>query len=263
MAYVLADRVRETSTTEGTGGYSLAGAVSGFRTFVSAIGAGNTTSYVATMGSQWEVGLGTVSSGPSTLSRTTIRASSNGGAAVNWTAGTKDLRCDADATFLTTLFSTLSGPTALSGTSFDFTTIQTGAVMVDIFIDGLSTNGTNEAFLKIGDSGGISTGSYSGNSILLHNGGGAVIDDFSHGNEVTIFFPMTAAEVVSGRIGLRRISSATHRWQIDGILMGTAVPSTVLINGRKTLSNELDRYQLGASGNTFDAGSVSTRIYRA
>ena len=97
MALIYADRVRETSLTEGTGGYALAGAVSGFRAFVSAVGNGNTCTYVATMGSQWEVGIGTVTSGPSVLSRNTILASSNSDSAVNWTVGSKDLRLDITA----------------------------------------------------------------------------------------------------------------------------------------------------------------------
>ena len=95
MAFVLADRVRETTTTTGTGTVTLAGAVLGFQTF-SAIGNGNTTYYtIAGQGtSEWEVGIGTYTSAGTTLSRTTILASSNSGSAVNFSAGTKDVFCD-------------------------------------------------------------------------------------------------------------------------------------------------------------------------
>jgi hypothetical protein len=89
MALVVKDRVRETSTTTGTGTFTLAGAVTGFQTFSSAIGNTNTTYYTITNNTDWEVGLGTV--GASTLARTTILASSNAGSAVNFTAGTKDV----------------------------------------------------------------------------------------------------------------------------------------------------------------------------
>lgn len=89
MALVVKDRVRETSTTTGTGTFTLAGAVTGFQTFSSAIGDTNTTYYTITNGAEWEVGLGTVGAG--TLDRTTVLASSNAGAAVTFTAGTKDV----------------------------------------------------------------------------------------------------------------------------------------------------------------------------
>jgi hypothetical protein len=95
MAFVLADRVRETTTTTGTGTVTLAGAVLGFQTF-SAIGNGNTTYYtIAGQGtSEWEVGIGTYTSAGTTLSRTTVLASSNSGSLVNFSAGTKDVFCD-------------------------------------------------------------------------------------------------------------------------------------------------------------------------
>lgn len=92
MALVYADRVQETSTTTGTGTYSLAGAVTGFQTFVAGVGNGNTCYYCAENGTDWEVGLGTVTdAAPDTLARTTVLASSNAGAAVNWAAGTRNL----------------------------------------------------------------------------------------------------------------------------------------------------------------------------
>ena len=89
MALIIADRVRETSATTGTGTLTLDGAVSGYRTFSSAIGDGNTCYYTITLGSDWEVGLGTVSAGQ--LARTTILESSNANSAVNFGAGTKDV----------------------------------------------------------------------------------------------------------------------------------------------------------------------------
>ncbi len=91
MALVIADRVRETSTTTGTGTLTLGGAVAGYQTFSSGIGNGNTCYYAITLGSDWEVGLGTYTSSGTTLSRDTILASSNANAAVNFGAGTKDV----------------------------------------------------------------------------------------------------------------------------------------------------------------------------
>jgi len=93
MALVVKDRVKETSTTTGTGTFTLAGAVSGFQSFA-AIGNANTTYYTIVGGTEWEVGLGTYTSSGTTLSRDTILASSNSNNAVNFSAGTKDVFCD-------------------------------------------------------------------------------------------------------------------------------------------------------------------------
>lgn len=94
MALVLKDRVKETTTTTGTGSFSLAGAVTGYDSF-GQIGSGNTTYYAVYLdgGSEWEVGIGTYTS-PSTLSRDTILASSASGAKVSFTAGQKTIWCD-------------------------------------------------------------------------------------------------------------------------------------------------------------------------
>lgn len=92
MALVVKDRVKETSTTTGTGVYTLAGASAGFQAF-SAIGNANTTPYCATDGTNWEVGVGTYTLSGTTLARTTVLQSSNSGAAVNWGAGTRTIFC--------------------------------------------------------------------------------------------------------------------------------------------------------------------------
>ena len=90
MAFVVKDRVKETTTTTGTGTITLAGAVTGFQAF-SVIGDGNTTFYTIAGGAEFEVGIGTYTLSGTTLSRTTILESSNAGAAVNFSAGTKDV----------------------------------------------------------------------------------------------------------------------------------------------------------------------------
>ncbi len=92
MALVLADRVKETTTTTGTGTYTLAGAVTGFETFGS-VGNGNTTFYACTDGTDFEVGVGTYTSSGTTLARTTILQSSNSDNAVSWSSGTKTIFC--------------------------------------------------------------------------------------------------------------------------------------------------------------------------
>ena len=95
MAFVLADRVQETTTTTGTGTVTLAGAVSGYQSFA-AVGDGNTTYYTiaAQTGTEWEVGIGTYTSSGTTLSRTIVLSSSNSGSLVNFSAGTKNVFVD-------------------------------------------------------------------------------------------------------------------------------------------------------------------------
>ena len=141
MALVINDRVKETSTTTGTGTFNLAGAETGYESFVSGVGTGNTTYYAIELNAanEWEVGIGTVTSGsPDTLSRDTIISSSNSDAAVTFSAGTKNVFCTLPAkktispvmdatTFVVTHASTitedqtldsgvLAGPVTITGT---------------------------------------------------------------------------------------------------------------------------------------------------
>lgn len=92
MALVIKDRVKETTTTAGTGTVTLAGAVSGFQGF-SAVGNGNSTYYVISdpATGDWEVGIGTYTASGTTLSRTTVLSSSNAGSLVPFAAGVKDV----------------------------------------------------------------------------------------------------------------------------------------------------------------------------
>ncbi|MEE3255009.1 MAG: hypothetical protein VX199_04850 [Chloroflexota bacterium] len=93
MAFVINDRVKETSTTTGLGTFTLDGAVTGFETFSSAIGNTSLTYYTihTQNAAQFEVGIGTVGAG--TLARTSVISSSNSDAAVDFSAGTKDVFC--------------------------------------------------------------------------------------------------------------------------------------------------------------------------
>ena len=141
MAFVLNDRVKQTSTSTGTGTIKLTGTETGFETFVTGIGNSNNTFYaIANDGtSEWEVGIGTVTDAATdTLSRTTVISSSNSDNKVNFTAGTKTVFCTYPAkrapsaamtatTYITTHNSTISdtqtidsgvlaGPVSVSGT---------------------------------------------------------------------------------------------------------------------------------------------------
>jgi hypothetical protein len=94
MAFVIANRVKETTTTAGTGTVTLLGASAGFQSFA-AIGNANTTYYTIAgqTGNEWEVGIGTYTSSSTTLARTTVFSNSSGTqpSALSFSAGTKDV----------------------------------------------------------------------------------------------------------------------------------------------------------------------------
>ena len=93
MALVIKDRVKETTTTTSTGTYTLAGAVSGFKTFDSVMtnNGVDTTYYCCTDNTNFEIGIGTFNdNGDTTLARDTILASSTG-SAINWSSGTRTI----------------------------------------------------------------------------------------------------------------------------------------------------------------------------
>ena len=137
MALVVKDRVQETSTTTGTGTFTLAGAVSGFQSF-SAIGNANTTYYAIVGGTEWEVGLGTYTSSGTLLSRDTILESSNGGTAVNFSAGTKNVFVTYPAE--RALYTDASSNAIALGTPASATLTNATGLPISTGVSGLGTN---------------------------------------------------------------------------------------------------------------------------
>jgi hypothetical protein len=97
MAFVVADRVAEITVTTGTGAVTMAGASAGYQTWLAGIGNGNSSYYTIASDTQWEVGIGTYNSGTNTLTRDSVISSSNAGALVNFSAGTKNVMCTGPA----------------------------------------------------------------------------------------------------------------------------------------------------------------------
>lgn len=92
MAFVINDRVKETTTTTGTGTVTLTGAQLGFQSFSSGIGSGNSCYYTIALGSQWEVGIGSLTNA-TTFTRDTVISSSNASSLVSFSTGSKDIFC--------------------------------------------------------------------------------------------------------------------------------------------------------------------------
>ena len=149
MALVINDRVKETTTTTGTGTVSLGGAVTGFETFAAGIGNSNTVYYCIAHQDQaeFEVGLGTLDGDSSDLARTTIISSSNSDSAVDFSSGTKDVFCTIPASKL--IFEdanndvtigrnlTVTGDLTISGDDLTLTTNTSGAALIS---DGTNFN---------------------------------------------------------------------------------------------------------------------------
>lgn len=131
MALVLRDRVKETTSTAGTGTYTLAGAVDGFESFAS-VGNGNTTYYGCSDGSNFEVGIGTYTASGTTLARTTILQSSNSDNAVNWGTGTRTIFCTLPAEKMSFLDASgnLIAANGSALTNLDGSNISSGTVPV-------------------------------------------------------------------------------------------------------------------------------------
>ena len=143
MALVINDRVKETSTTTGTGTLNLAGAETGYESFVAGIGTTNTTYYAIELNSagEYEVGIGTVTDAtPDTLSRTTIISSSNSDAAVNFSAGTKNVFCTLPAKRTVSPVMTATGFVVTHASTLDEDqTLDSGVLAGPVTITGTQT----------------------------------------------------------------------------------------------------------------------------
>tara|TARA_B100002019_G_scaffold46472_1_gene39139 strand:- start:199 stop:1284 length:1086 start_codon:yes stop_codon:yes gene_type:complete len=188
MALVINDRVKETTTTTGTGAVSLGGAVTGFETFAAGIGNSNTTYYCIAHQDQaeFEVGLGTLDGDSSDLTRTTVISSSNSDSAVDFSSGTKDVFCTIPASKM--LFEDASDNISMSG-NFQAANITATTAFVPDASDGaaLGTSSLEFSDLFLADGAVINFGDDQDINIThVADTGLTTNGDFSVGDDLTV-----------------------------------------------------------------------------
>ena len=240
MAFAVADRVRETTTTTGTGTLDLAGAVSGFRTFVSGIGDGNVTYYaiVHRTAAEFEIGIGTVTDASTdTLSRTTVLSSSNSNSAVTFSAGTKDVFCtqpaskavfednNADVTLPDDLILGSDSAVLKFGADSDTTLTHTDGT-------GLTLNSTNK--LTFGDA--ASFVQQSSNGVLRIDGEATIDLNASTAVTVSNDLKLDSDSAVLG-FGADNDITLTHAADTGLTLNGTFAATSVTANSGVVVDN--------------------------
>ena len=228
MALVIADRVRETTTTTGTGTITLVGAVTNFETFTANLSNSDTTYYsiVDNTNGAFEVGLGTFTVSGTTLARTTIIASSNSNSAVNFGSGTKDVFITIPASKM--IVKDTNGNVSIDGD----VTIADGSNDFDV----ASHDGTNG--LKLG--GDLVTASATDINLIDGITNGTVIaskaiitdsnKDISGGRNITISGELDAATLdISGDADINGTLEA-DAITVNGTALGTVIAGTTVTN---------------------------------
>jgi len=247
MALVVRDRVQETTTTTGTGTITLAGAVSGFQSF-SVIGDSNTTFYSIVGGTEWELGIGTYTSSGTTLSRDTILESSNGGTAVNFSAGTKTVFCTypAERSVYVDGSSIVPGATATLPISSGGTGSSTAA------FSGANITGLNATAITAG------TISNNRTTASSSNGASTIVERDATGNFTanvitangSSITSINAANISSGTLGVARGGTGAATLTANNVILGNGT-SSVLFVAPGTSSNVLT-----SNGSTWASAAI-------
>lgn len=248
-----ANLVHETSTTTGTGNFTLVN-VNGKNSFSNAFGTGGSNVFdyfISNQGAaEWERGTGHMSDA-TTLVRDTVLESTNSDAAVNFSAGTKDITNDVPALNQRWHYAT---PVTASGTSETFSSLPSGLEEVEIFFDEVSLNSNDSILVTIGDSGGEETTGYV--SYASHNDPSTTTTSSTSGY---VIFIETSPVVMTGIARLCRWSPTSNIWVFEHTLGFNN--GSLTGGGIKTLSGELDRVIIKSAGGsaTYDSGDIQVR----
>lgn len=255
MTLNLKDRVKETTTTTGTGAVSLSGAVAGYVAFLDVYADGITNiPYCIAGGTEWEVGLGTFTLSGTTLSRDTVLASSNSGALVNFSAGGKDVFVTLPSARIGTLQGT---PQTLSTQTYIDFDIPPGAKEVTVNFVGVSTSSNSQWLVQLGDSGGIENTGYMGDSTSGTTGASG--NNYTDGFGIRTF---SASAVVHGSMVLRLFNDATNTWVASGVFGRSDTLYWIVSAGSKSLSGMLTTVRITTQNGTdiFDAGMLNIQV---
>ena len=255
MALVIKDRVKESSTTTGTGTYTLAGAEAGHQTF-SAIGDGNTTYYAATDGTYWEVGIGTYTASGTTLARTTILSSSNSNNAVDWTSGEKLIfvtQPSSKAAFL--------DASNNAGNIGDIIATLTGNVTGNL--TGNVTGNATGSSSKVDAADNVkSTWGNSDDLEIFHNGSNSYITDTGQG-KLIFSSNGTAVDVYDNANG-HTMAQFTNNSGVTLAYQGTTKIATtssgISVTGNVTVSGTVDGRDILTDGTKLDLVSVTQAV---
>jgi len=290
MALILADRVKETSTTAGNGVFTLGGAATGFQSFA-IVGDGNTTYYcIAGQGTnEWEVGIGTYTSAGTTLTRTTVLSNSSATepTALVFAAGTKDVfvtypsekSVNLDASGNATALGT---PVAFTGTNITGTAagLTAGAATVLATarnIAGVSFDGSAAISIPLENLSDVSIGTAVVNQLLGYNGTAwtnVAPNPASAGTGVVFYnaTPVITAAGANNDVALLTFASIPVT-TAEQVITGTAVSNTVLFSAFITVALNRLLFDAGiydftiwAGVDSIAGGSVTTitrQIYTA
>ena len=265
---IFKDAVREQTATTGTGTLSLAGVVlDGFQRFQDALTTADVVYYeiddLSIGGTNREVGIGTWTAAGNTLSRDTVLMSTNGGAAVNWGAGTKDVRLSVAATWFTTpICAMIIGGTLVSSDLTFKTTTAVGEAGADMhFLVG--NNGATEA-MTILNSGNVGIGT-TGPTSLLHVAGNAnITGTLSAGTFSPSTLSVSGASYLattSGNVGIGT-TSVTRKLEVNGNIgfPSSLVQAAIISDNRLDIQTTSELRLLGGGATIDPAPSVAYAV---
>jgi hypothetical protein len=154
----------------------------------------------------------------------------------------------------------LTETASTSGTAIDFTGIPSTATEITIALSGVSTNGSSQLLMQLGDGGGIETSGYLGSQLYFFNGGSSGSGVNLTGQSGFILSPMSAPNAVHGIITLRRAIASSFTWVCTGLCgKETTFSDASLVAGSKATSAQMDRVRITtiAGTDTFDAGKIT------